>query len=77
MTRFSAGLRRTLSVFLAIAAVCGALFGLALLASALTGRDTPSSFLLGGFGFVLFISSALVFVYAIRQWTHAKPGGNR
>jgi hypothetical protein len=50
------------------------LVGLELLATALSGTDTPSSFLLGGFGFVLLVLSVLVLVFAMKQWKSAKPG---
>ena len=52
----------------------GALFALALLATAITGKGTPSSILLGGLGFILLVLSVLVVVFAFRQWMPAKPG---
>ena len=68
MADLRSGFRCALAVCLAIGAACGALFGLALLVTAATGRDTPSSFLLGGFGFILLIFSAFVFIRTIWQW---------
>jgi hypothetical protein len=74
MAYFRGRLRRCLAVCLATGAAVGALFGLALLETAVTGSSTPSSILLGGFGFMLLVLSVLVLVFAIRQWTEAKPG---
>ena len=66
--------RRGLAVCLAIGGALGALFALALLATAITGKGTPSSILLGGVGFILLVLSVLAVVFAFRQWTPAKPG---
>lgn len=74
MADLRSSLRRALAVCLAIGAACGALFGLALLVTAATGHDTPSSFLLGGFGFILLVFSALLLVRAVSQWLPRKPG---
>lgn len=74
MANLSGSFRRALAIFVAIVAALGGLFGLELLATALSGTDTPSSILLGGFGFVLLVLSVLVFVFAMRQWKSAKPG---
>jgi hypothetical protein len=74
MAYFRDRLRRCLSVCLTIGAAVGALFGSALLVTALTGSSTPSSILLGGFGFILLVLSVLVFVLAISQWKAARPG---
>lgn len=73
MANIRNGLHQVLMGFLGICAAVGSLFALALLASAIDGRDTPSSFLLGGFGFLLLVLSLAVLVYAIRQWALAKP----
>jgi hypothetical protein len=48
-------------------------FALALLGTAVTGNRTPSSILLGGFGFILLILSVMVLVFAIRHWKLANP----
>jgi len=73
MADFRSGLRRALAVCLAIGAALGALYGLALLATAVNGSNSPSSILLGGFGIILLILSVLLFVFALRQWTPGKP----
>jgi hypothetical protein len=77
MAYFRERFRRGLAVCLAIGAVFGALFGFALLVTAVTGNTTPSSILLGGFGFILLIVSVPVLVFAIREWTAAKPAQDR
>jgi hypothetical protein len=74
LTDFRGSLHRVLAVCLAIAGGMGALYGLALLATALTGNSSPSSILLGGFGFILMILSVLLLVFAIEQWKSTKPG---
>jgi CDP-diglyceride synthetase len=48
------------------------LFSLALLASAVTGSNTPSSVLLVGFGIILLILSVLILCLAIREWMRAR-----
>jgi hypothetical protein len=73
MATVRGSLRRSLAVCLAIGAVLGGLFGVALLSNAVTGNGTPSSILLGGFGFIMVVLSVLALVYAIRQWRQAKP----
>jgi hypothetical protein len=73
MADFRVGFHRGLALFLAIGAAFGAVFSLALLVTAVTGNSTPSSVLLVGLGFILLILSVLGFVFAIRQWTRAKP----
>jgi hypothetical protein len=73
MTDFRGGLHRVLAVCRAIAGGMGVFYGLALLATALTGNSSPSSILLGGFGFILMILSALLLVFAIKQWKLTKP----
>jgi hypothetical protein len=73
MAYFRGKFRRGLAVCIAIGAAVGALFGFALLVTAVTGNSTPSSILLGGFGFILLILSVPVLVFAIREWTAAKP----
>jgi hypothetical protein len=54
-------------------AAIGALSRLALLVTALTGRDTASSYILGGFGLILLIFSAMAIVTARRQWAQGNP----
>jgi hypothetical protein len=73
MANLRAGFRRGLAVCLTLGAAFGTLFSIALLASAFTGTSTPSNVLLVGFGFILLVLSALVFVLAIRQWTRENP----
>lgn len=73
MATVRAGLRRALAVCLVVGAAIGALCGVAMLAAALTGRDTPSTFLLGGFGFMLLVLAATAVAAARRQWIRAKP----
>jgi predicted membrane metal-binding protein len=74
MAYFRGRLQRALVVCLVIFASFGALFALALLATAVMGNLTPSSILLAGFGFILLALSVLVLVFAIRRWTPPKPG---
>jgi hypothetical protein len=76
MANVGAGLRQALAICLIVGAAIGALSGLALLAAAVTGRDTPSSFLLGGFGFMLLVLAATAVAAARRQWFRAKSGGD-
>lgn len=73
MANFRGSSRRGLAVCLGIAATLGALYGIALLASAGSGSMTPSSILLGGLGFILLVLSLLLLVFAIRLWTPRKP----
>ena len=73
MADFRGSFHRIRVTCLAIGGALGALYGLALLATAVTGNNSPSSFLLGGFGFLLLIFSVLLFVFAIRQRTPATP----
>lgn len=73
MAHIRGGFRRCLAVCLAIVATLGGLFGLALLDTAVTGDSTPSSILLGGIGFILVLLSALVLIFAYRQWTAPSP----
>lgn len=75
MANLRSSLRQGFAICFAIGAVCGALFGLALLVTAASGGDTPSSFLLGGVGFILLIFSPLAFFRALRQWPRRNPGG--
>ena len=74
MAYFRSSLHRGFAVCLAVGAAFGALFGLALLATAVTGNSAPSSILLGGFGFILLALSVLVLVFVIRQRTLTKHG---
>jgi len=66
-------LRRGLTVCLAFGAVLGALFGLALMATSVTGKSVPSSILMGGCGFILLAISVPVFISAIRSHTSVTP----
>lgn len=66
--------RRILAAFLAIGGALGALYGVALMATAVTGNSSPSSILLGGFGFMLLVLSLVLLVFAIRQWKTGQPG---
>ena len=59
MTNFRDSSRRGLAICLGIVAALGALYGIALLASADSGSMTPSSILLGGLGFILLVLSLL------------------
>lgn len=77
MANVSAGFRRALAISLVVGAAIGALLGLAFVVTAVTGRDTPSSFLLGGFGFMLLVLAVTAVAAARRQWIRAKPEGNR
>jgi hypothetical protein len=74
MPDFRDSLHRLVAVCLAIAGALSALYGLALLATALTGNSSPSSILLGGFGFILMILSVPLLIFAIKKWTSTKPG---
>jgi hypothetical protein len=64
--------RRSVAICLTIGGALAAMFSLALLASAVTGSNTPGSVLLVGFGIILLILSLLILVFAIREWTRAK-----
>jgi len=66
--------QRTLAVCLAIGGILGAFYGLALMATALSGSASASSILLGGFGFILLVLSLLLIGFAVLQWTPQKPG---
>lgn len=56
---------------LAIGGALGALYGVALMATAVTGSSSPSSILLAGFGFMLLVLSLALLAFAIRQWKTA------
>jgi hypothetical protein len=74
MADFRGTSHRAVAVCLGIGGALGALYGFALLASAVSGIITPSSILLGGLGFILLVLSLLLLAFAIRQWTSRKPG---
>jgi hypothetical protein len=74
MAYLRGSLRKGAAVCLTIAAALCALFGLALIATAISGNGTPSSILLGGSGFILLIFAVPVLIFAIRQWSPPKPG---
>jgi hypothetical protein len=76
MAQFRGNFRRCLAVGVAIVSALGAVFGIALMVSAVNGSGTPSSILLGGFGFIITLLSALALVYAVRLWTAGKTGQN-
>jgi hypothetical protein len=73
MANFRESLRRSLAGCLAIGGALGALYGVALMATAVIGNSTPSSILLGGFGFMLLVLSLVLLVFAIRQWKTGPP----
>jgi hypothetical protein len=74
MANFRGSFRRILAAFLAIGGALGALYGVALMATAVTGNSSPSSILLGGFGFMLLVLSLVVLVFAISRWKTGQPG---
>lgn len=74
MANFRGSFRRILAAFVAIGGALGALYGVALMATAVTGNSSPSSILLGGFGFMLLVLSLVVLVFAIWQWKTGQPG---
>ncbi len=74
MSYFRGNLRRGVAICLTIGAALFALFGLALIATAISGSGTPSSILLGGSGFILLIVAVPILIIGIRQWTPPKSG---
>jgi hypothetical protein len=74
MANFRGSFRRILAAFVAIGGALGALYGVALMATAVTGNSSPSSILLGGFGFMLLVLSLVLLVFAIKQWKTGQPG---
>jgi hypothetical protein len=44
------------------------------MATAVTGNSSPSSILLGGFGFMLLVLSLVVLVFAISRWKTGQSG---
>jgi ABC-type transport system involved in multi-copper enzyme maturation permease subunit len=74
MANFRGSFRRILAAFLAIGGALGALYSVALMATAVTGNSSPSSILLGGFGFMLLVLSLVVLVFAISRWKTGQPG---
>jgi hypothetical protein len=74
MANFRGSFRRILAAFVAIGGALGALYGVALMATAVTGNSSPSSILLGGFGFMLLVLSLVVLVFAISRWKTGQPG---
>jgi len=52
-----------------------ALFSLALLVTAVTGSNSPSSVLLVGLRLIFAILSVLFLIFAIGLWTRTKPNG--
>ncbi len=74
MANFCGSFRRIVAAFLAIGGALGALYGVALIATAVTGNSSPSSILLGGFGFMLLVLSLVLLVFAISQWKTGQPG---
>ena len=75
MADFRIAFRRCVASCLTIGGALTGVFSIALLASALTGDNTPSSVLLVGFGIVLLILSALAVAFAVREWTRTKARG--
>jgi hypothetical protein len=74
MANFRGSFRRILAAFLAIGGALGALYSVALMATAVTGNSSPSSILLGGFGFMLLVLSLVVLVFAISRWKTGQSG---
>ena len=76
MANFRGSFRRILAAFLAIGGALGALYGVALMATAVTGNSSPSSILLGGFGFMLLVLSLVrsCFRYQAMEDGPARPG---
>jgi hypothetical protein len=74
MANFRGSFGRVLAVLLGIVAALGALYGLPLMVTAVTGSRSPGSILLGGLGLVLLVLSLLLLVFAGRQWTSGRPG---
>jgi GNAT superfamily N-acetyltransferase len=72
MAYFRGNLRRDFTVCVVIGAALGALFGIALMATSLTGKGFSSSILIGACGFILLAISVLVFT-AIRSHTSVTP----
>jgi GNAT superfamily N-acetyltransferase len=72
MAYFRDNLRRGFTVCIVIGAPLGALFGLTLMATSLTGKSFPSSILIGVCGFILLAISVPAFM-AIRSHTYVTP----
>jgi hypothetical protein len=75
MADFRIAFRRGVAACLTIGGALTGVFSIALLATALTGGNTPSSVLLVGLGIILLILSALVLAFAVREWTRTKARG--
>ena len=65
--------RRNFMICLAIGAGIGALFGLALIVSAIYGKNSASSILLAGLGLIVLIVSALVELSAVASIRSSEP----
>jgi GNAT superfamily N-acetyltransferase len=72
MAYFRDNLRSCFTVCIAIGSALGALFGLALMATSLTGKSLPSRILIGSCGFILLAISVPVFM-AIRSHAPVTP----
>lgn len=77
MAYLRGGPGRGLAVGVLIGASLCALYGVALIVSAVKGSDTPSNVLLVGFGIALLIFSVILFVIVIMHWMPDKPGGDK
>jgi hypothetical protein len=71
------GSTRGVAVGLLIGASLCALYGIALLATAVNGSNTPSSVLLVGFGFGFLIVSVILFAIVMLHCLPDKPGGDK
>jgi hypothetical protein len=69
MSDLRAVFRGSVALCLTIGGALAALFSIALLISAVTRSNTPSSVLLVGFGIILLILSVLILIFAVREWT--------
>jgi ribosomal protein S18 acetylase RimI-like enzyme len=72
MAYFRGNLQNGFTVRIAIGPALAALFGLALMATSLTGKSFPSSILIGGYGFILLAISVPAYT-AARSHTSVTP----
>jgi len=70
---FRGNVRRSFTICLAIGAGIAALFALALILSAISGKNSASNILLGGVGLIILIVSALACFSAVASLRSSRP----
>ena len=70
---FRKNLGRGFMFFVAIGAALAGLFGLAIIVSAFSGRNSASDILLGGLGFIILVVSVFTAISAVVSLSSSGP----